>query len=73
MSGMNGVMLGIGIGFLRNLKIDANAPVENVHADYVTNGTLSAMWFDSQYKRNQPKVLHITHKGAPMTVGKLPR
>lgn len=70
LSGMNGVMMGIGIGILRNLKMDPEAPLENVCADYVTNGTLAAIWSEDSVKRIEPKIVHITHKANHVTVGK---
>lgn len=69
MSGLNGIMLGIGIGFLRNLKIDANIPMENVCGDYVTNGTLAAIWHENLAKPVEAKIVHITHKGRNLKVG----
>lgn len=71
MSGLNGIMTGIGIGFLRNLKIDVNAPMENVCGDYVTNGTLAAIWHEhlDLAKPADTKIVHITHKGRQLKVG----
>lgn len=69
MSGLNGIMLGIGIGFLRNLKIDANIPMENVCGDYVTNGTLAAIWHENLAKPVEAKIVNITHKGRKLKVG----
>lgn len=67
---MNGIMLGIGIGFLRNLKVNANLPVETVCGDYVTNGTLAAIWHEHLMKPMETKIVNITHKGREMKVGK---
>lgn len=64
------MMLGIGVGFLHNMKIDTDVPLENVHADYVTNGTLAAIWHARHTNPGNARILHVTHKGAPMTVGK---
>lgn len=68
---MNGVMLGIGLGVLRNLKMDPKTFIENVCADYVTNGTLAAIWSEYISKSIEPKIVQITHKATYVCNGKL--
>lgn len=49
--------------------MDPHAPLENICADYVTNGTFAAVWAEDSAKRTEPKIIQITQKGKHVTVG----
>lgn len=77
---MNGLCVGIGVGFLRHLHVADDYIIDIICADFVTNTTLAAIWTTvEKIEATQPKqipepqVYHATSKGFNLTSRKLQR
>lgn len=73
-TGVNGLCVGIGIGFLRHLHVQDDFIIDIICADFVTNTTLAAVWMTadkiekSKIKQiPEPQVYHVTSKGFYLT------
>lgn len=76
MTGVNGLCVGIGIGFLRHLHIKKDFVIDVICADFVTNTTLASIWLAAEkYAANgskvvpAPEVYNVTNKGYSLTTG----
>lgn len=76
LTGINGLCVGIGVGFLRHLHVDNDFIIDIICADYVVNTTLAAVSFSgrdyaaSECKKIPPaEIYHVTSKGFKLTSG----
>lgn len=74
LTGINGLCIGIGIGFIRNIYVDTDFPIEIICADYVINSTLAAIWAMAiEYIANEPRIpikaeiFQVTRRGNLLT------
>lgn len=77
LTGINGLCVGIGVGFLRHLHVDNDFIIDIICADYVVNTTLAAIWYSAKdyiatdRKEIAPaEIYHVTSKGFKLTSGK---
>lgn len=77
LTGINGLCVGIGIGFIRTLYIDNEFPIEIICADHVINSTLGAIWvMANKYLANKPRkpiepeVFNVARRGELVTASK---
>lgn len=77
MTGINGLCVGIGVGFMRHLHVKKDFVIDVICADFVTNTTLAAIWLAAEkYQASgmqvvpAPEVYHVTSKGEALTSGK---
>ncbi|XP_055327144.1 fatty acyl-CoA reductase wat-like isoform X1 [Sitodiplosis mosellana] len=75
-TGINGLCVGIGVGFLRHLHVSNDFVIDIICADFVINTTLSAIYLSAEkyatLKRiPDPEVFHVTSKGFYLTSERL--
>lgn len=73
-TGINGLCVGIGVGFLRHLHVSNDFVIDIICADFVINTTLAAIWTASDKMKETkqippPEVYHVTSKGFFLTSG----
>lgn len=76
LTGINGLCVGIGIGFLRHLNVKKDFAIDIICADYVINSTLAAIWVTaSKHLASapgvtiEPEIFHVTRQGFTLTPG----
>lgn len=77
LTGINGLCVGIGIGFLRHLHVNNDFVIDIICADYVVNTTLAAISLSGMDRNANkcekippPEIYHVTSKGFKLTSGK---
>lgn len=77
LTGINGLCVGVGIGFIRNVYADSDFPIEIISADYVINSTLAAIWaMATEYNANDSikpynvEIFQVTGRSKPITSSK---
>lgn len=75
-TGANGLCVGIGVGFVKFLKVEEDFVIDIISADYVVNSTLAAIWvMASKFNANnalqapEPEIYNITSKQFYLTAG----
>lgn len=74
LTGINGLCVGIGVGFLRHLHVNSDFVIDVICADYVINTTLAAIAYSAgEYIATKqipsPEIYHVTSKGFKLTSG----
>lgn len=75
-TGINGLCVGIGVGFLRHLHVRNDFVIDVICADFVTNTTLASIWIAAEKHEAgglkvvpAPEVYHVTSRGFALTSG----
>lgn len=75
-TGINGLCLGIGVGFIKFLRVADDFIIDIISADYVVNSTLAAIWVMANKVNSSktlqvpdPEVYHVTSRGFFLKAG----
>lgn len=58
-NGVNGMLLGVGMGLIRILPFPSKTVVDCIPADYVSNATLAVAWATASKKPTDPHVTEV--------------